>query len=433
MPVMRLTKRSVDNLHPRERAYVVYDDFLKGFGVRVMPSGLKSWIAEYRPGAGGRTASKRRMVLGKATDLSADKARKLAGDTLAAVRLGGDPARLRHEERKADKLAELIERYLSEYVDAKLKPGTAQLYRYLLRGIVVPRLGSRKARDVTRVDIERLHLAEKNRRPVIANRAVAALSGCYSWAIERGIVPQGVNPATGVRKFREQARERYLSAEEMERLGAAIREAETVGIPWDIDEAKPTIKHLPKSANRRTMISPHVATAIRLLLLTGARKGEILNLRWDQVDLRRGLLLLDDSKTGAKAIVLCGAAVTLFQKLSKFGRYVIAGQNENRPRCDLKRPWKLISRRSGLEGVRIHDLRHSFASIGAGSGMGLLVLGRLLGHKQASTTQRYAHLDNDPLRRAANEIGDAIERAMDPRSPIDRRPGETNHAPPLAH
>jgi integrase len=413
MPVMRLTKRSVDNLNDRERPYVVYDDTLKGFGVRVMPSGLKSWIAEYRPGAGGRTASKRRMVLGKTTDLSADKARKLAGHMLAAVRLGGDPAKLRHEERKADKLEELIERYLSEYVDAKLKPGTAQLYRYLLHGIVVPKLGSRKARDVTRVDVERLHLAEKDRRPVIANRAVAALSGCYSWAIERGIVPQGVNPAAGVRKFREQARERYLTAEEMERLGAAIREAETVGIPWNIDEAKPTIKHLPKSSKRCTVISPHVATAIRLLLLTGARKGEILNLLWEQVDLRRGLLLLDDSKSGAKAIVLSGAAVVLLQKLPRLGRYVIAGQSEDRPRCDLKRPWKLISRRSGLEGVRIHDLRHSFASIGAGSGMGLLVLGRLLGHKQASTTQRYAHLDNDPLRRAATDIADVIAQAME--------------------
>jgi integrase len=191
----------------------------------------------------------------------------------------------------------------------------------------------------------------------------------------------------------------------------AIREAETTGIRWIVDEDQPNAKHMPK--NGRTKIGPHVAAAFRLLILTGARLREILELKWEYVDLQRGLLLLPDSKTGQKAIILNGPALAILEKVPKVDdNFVIASDIEGQPRHDLNKPWKLISTRAELVGVRIHDLRHTHASYGAGAGFGLPIIGKLLGHSQPATTARYAHLDNDPLRRASNEIASQISRAM---------------------
>ena len=202
----------------------------------------------------------------------------------------------------------------------------------------------------------------------------------------------------------------------MTRLGDAVREGETAGLPYEIDETKPAAKHAPKEAHRRTKIGPHAAAAVRLLILTGARLREILHLKWEHVDLERGLLLLQDSKTGKKAIVLNAPALDILAKLPRIGAYVIAGQaagsDDDKPRADLNRPWRAIVKRAGLNGLRIHDLRHTHASVGAGLGLGLPIIGKLLGHTQASTTARYAHLDTDPLRRASEHIGSRLAAAM---------------------
>jgi integrase len=205
-----------------------------------------------------------------------------------------------------------------------------------------------------------------------------------------------------------------LSPGELERLGTAIREAETVGVPWITDPNK-KFKHLPK-LGRETVIGEHAAAALRLLIFTGARLREVLHLKWDHVDLERGLLLLPDSKTGKKTIVLNAPAISVLGGLTRVGAYVIAGDTaataNERPRADLKRPWSAVSRRAGLDGVRLHDLRHNFAAFGAGGGMGLPIIGKLLGHTQPQTTARYAHLDADPLRRASDTIGATIAAAM---------------------
>jgi integrase len=203
------------------------------------------------------------------------------------------------------------------------------------------------------------------------------------------------------------------------RLSEAIREAETAGIPWDVDETKPTAKHVAEE-NRRTLIGPHAAAALRLLILTGARLREILNLRWEWVDLERGLLLLPDSKTGRKTIVLNAPAMAVLAGLPRTGDYVIAGDNPEKPRADLNKPWRAIRKRAGLTNVRIHDLRHTHASIGAGAGLGLPIIGKLLGHSQPSTTARYAHLDADPLRSASEVIAGRIAAAMG--EALDRLP-----------
>jgi integrase len=217
----------------------------------------------------------------------------------------------------------------------------------------------------------------------------------------------GHNPAAKVDRNREEARERYLSTEEMIALGDALREAETVGIPHKAS----TSRHAPKEKNR-TVYGPHVTGAIRLLMLTGCRLREILHLRWSEYDAARGLLRLPDSKTGRKIVVLSSAAQAVLEGITLVGQYVIASRSvatkDETPRADLKKPWLAISRRAGLEGVHLHDLRHTFASVGAGDGMSLPIIGKLLGHADSATTARYAHVDVNPARAAADAIANKI-------------------------
>ena len=207
------------------------------------------------------------------------------------------------------------------------------------------------------------------------------------------MIPENTNPCRRIERYREEARERFLTTDELKRLGEALWEAETVGLRWTVDEHKRNARYLAKEPNRRTVISPRATAAIRPLLFTGARLREILGLRWEGIDLERGVIFLPDSKTGKKRIVLSAPAIAFLGTLTRTGNYVIEGNDPAKPRSDLKRPWAMISRRAALSCVRIHDLRHSFASTGVGAGLGLPIIGKLLGHSHMQTTQRYAHLE----------------------------------------
>jgi integrase len=406
MPNLKLGRRTLASLPPVVKPTVFYDSELTGFGLKVFPSGARSWLVEYRPGNGGRSVSKRRMVFGTPKTLTPDQARNQAAALLAKVKLGADPAGDRSDGRKADDVTGLLARFMDDHVRAKRKARTAALFDGYIKNHIVPLLGSRKAPALTRADVERLHKKIGKTNPVTANRVVSLLSAVYAYASRAGLLPKGTtNPALGIDKYREQNRERFLTEPELLRLGDAIREAETTGI----DRPEPKSKHAPK---KPITIGPHAAAAIRLLIFTGARLREILNLKWDHVDLQRGLLFLPDSKTGKKTIVLGGAALAILTNLKHVGNYVIAGNDPDKPRADLQRPWALVSKRAGLEGLRLHDLRHSFASVGAGSGLGLPIIGKLLGHSNSKTTERYAHLAADPLRRASDAISGAIAKAM---------------------
>lgn len=253
--------------------------------------------------------------------------------------------------------------------------------------------------------------------PVIANRALAVLKAMFSWAINMDLLPEGTsNPASGVEVFKEKERERFLSTEEMHRLGGALLLAETEGLPWQVQENASGAKHLPAPEKRRAHFDKHSVATIRLLLLTGARVREILDLEWSHVDFERGMLRLPDSKTGAKVIVLGAAALTVLDGLPRVGRFVIAstsaGTVNEKPRADVNRLWRAICRAAGIEGTRLHDLRHSNAAVGAGAGLSLHQIGALLGHSQAATTKRYAHLAADPMRRAADLIGAEVAAAL---------------------
>ncbi|VVT31408.1 site-specific integrase [Rhizobium sp. EC-SD404] len=436
MPTLKLSRRHVAAIGPVEKVTTYWDTELGGFGLRVFPSGKASWICEYRAGAGGRGAAKRRLTLGTADEtMTPEIARSYAKDILARVRLGADPAAERAEERAGDTLKDVAEAWFKRHILAKRKASTAAHYRQVLETHVYPRIASKRAVSLTRQDIARMHsdIAEKAREPrrsgakkrassstvrggtYVANQAIRILSSVFNWAADTGFVPEDHrNPVTRIEKFEEVGRERFLSREELGRLGAAITEAETVGIEWVVDETKPTAKHIPKQ--RRTFITPHVAGALRLLIFTGMRLREVLNLEWTHVDRDRRILLLPDSKTGKKAVVLSDAAFDLILGLPRIGRYVIAsdsaGAPDERPRADLKKPWKLVTTRAELDGLRLHDLRHSFASFGAGGGLGLPLIGGLLGHSDPKTTARYAHLATDPLRQAANAIAGSIETSL---------------------
>jgi integrase len=272
---------------------------------------------------------------------------------------------------------------------------------------VQPALGSKRAREVTSADVGKLHRKIGTKTPVTANRVVAVLSSLFSWAARLGKVPKDLNPARGITRYREARRERFLTSEELARLGDALREAETVGVPWVVDEQSPKAKHVPKD-NRRTKVSPYATAALRLLLLTGCRLREILNLRWEEFDRERGMLLLPDSKTGRKPVILSSAAIAVLEGIPHAGDYVIAGLRPKKARRDLKRPWEAIRHRAGLGPIRLHDLRHTFAATGAGSNLGLPVIGKLLGHRRAETTSRYAHVAADPLKTAADAIASKL-------------------------
>lgn len=420
----KINKRLIETLKPDQNEYTIWDPSLPGFGIRVRPSGSMTFVFIYRVG-GGRGAQQRRVTIGSALQVTPDKAREKAKALAGEVAFGRDPVAESNSQRETINVRSLADRFLDQHVEAKRKPTTAAFYRDIVERFVKPELGTIKIDKLTRADVAGLHHRLKG-TPFQANRVLAAIGSMYTFADKIGLVAEDTNPARKIERYKEARRERFLSTEELLRLGTALKEAETVGLPWSVDETKKTAKHLPKK--RRTIIGPHAIAAIRLLLFTGARLREILHLRWENVDFQRRLLFLPDSKTGKKTIVLNAPACSLLASLVRVGPYVIVGKDSEKPRSDLHRPWKMISEHAGLQGVRIHDLRHTHASVGAGAGFGLPIIGKLLGHTQASTTQRYAHLDNDPLQRASESIGMRLLLAMDG---TDEPPDKTLSIVPL--
>ena len=407
----KLTKRAVDGAEPQSGRYFLWDTELKGFALRVAQSGTKTYIVRYRPRGMGRGAPKRFVVLGRHGPITPNEARARAKAILGAVAAGEDPAKRQANSVCSMTVAGLVDKFIADHVQAKRKARTATGYAAILRRNLIPRLGKRVADQITSIEIAQLHLSMRS-RPYVANRMLAIVASMYAFASKAGLVPKGTNPSSGIERYRETSRERYLTIEELNRLGETLRLAETAGLPWKSMADKPASKHLAKPDNRHTLLAPEVVLAFRLLLFTGARLREILHLEWRHVDLDRGLILLPDSKTGRKTIVMSTLVLALLRASKRSGAFVIPGAEGDRPRSDLKKPWQAVQRHAILEGVRLHDLRHTFASIGAGASLGLPIVGKLLGHSQPATTARYAHLDADPLRRATNLIGEHLAGAL---------------------
>lgn len=402
---------------------------MKGFGVITRPNGRKVFIAQFRIGA-GRAAKEKRATIGSYGTWTVDLARAKAAELIREGQSGVDrqaineAANLAAEQSRAEvekqrrlarelRLNRIAARFMQEHVRLKRKPNTIRFYRMVIAKHILPVLGRKDAREITRQEVAQLHSGLIDTKAT-ANRVVAILSAIYGWAEGKEILPSGtLSPTRKLEKFREVAKERFLDIAELERLGAAIRMAETDGIAWEVKPNKHS-KHIPKT-DQFTRIDPDAAAALRMLIFTGARLREVLNLTWQEVDLERGLLRLKDSKTGRKTILLNGPARAVLSSLVRRSEFVFPGESREgtaQPRTDLKRPWNLVTKAAGLEGLRIHDLRHSFASAGASDGQSLVVIGKLLGHSQSSTTERYAHMAGDSLRQASDAIASKIAAAM---------------------
>lgn len=403
MATSTLNQRRLESLRPRPgEQYVVWDGVIPGFGVRVSPQGARAFVLKYRLPSG----RVRWKTIGRVGAVALDQARRLAKIDLGLVADGEDPLEAKDSARGAVTLKDVADRFLEEHVEARRKGPTQRLYRQVLTQHVIPRLGARSLAEVSTDDVLKLHHRLKA-TPVMANRTLAVLSALFGWAAKSGYRGKGphVNPCLGIEKFRERPRERYLTDAELKRLGAALR----VGQKYQ-------------------RLSPSAAAVIQLLLFTGARVGELLSLRRDAVELEKGLLRLADSKTGAKVIVLNGPALEVLRSWPKIGgspfvfpsetrrKPVVGEKKKERHRFDLNRPWRWLRHRARLNDVRIHDLRHSFASVAVSNSHSLPTVGALLGHRQAATTQRYAHLMDDPLRQASEGTAKTIATALRGRS-----------------
>jgi integrase len=374
----RLTKRIVDAVPVGS---TVWDSELKGFGCRRRKSGAAFYVLKYR--AGDR---QRWLTIGEhGKPWTPDAARKRAAELFFEIRAGGDPAAKKVERREGLTVYEFADRYDRDWIELHKKPSSASSDRYNLKNHVRPKLGRILMAELDGEDVRRLHRTLKN-KPTLANRVVALVSHMCTKAEEWGVRERNSNPCREVKFYREAKRDRYLTTEEMNRLGKALDAADG------------------------TTVSTYAVNAIRLLAMTGARLGEVLNLQWRDVDLERKLLLLRDSKTGSKPVLLSDTEVALLNALPRKddNPHVFCGKRNGSPLVNIQKPWRAIRDAAGLEDVRLHDLRHSFASVAANQGASLPMIGALLGHKQVQTTARYAHLAHDPTR----EVKDRTETIL---------------------
>jgi integrase len=382
----KLTKRIVEKIVPNAKDVLVWDDELRGFGIRVKSSGVRSYIIQYR----NQHGRSRRLTIGRHGPLTAVEARKQARLLLVEVAKGNDPAQIRQNDRNIETFKEFADRYFADYAPGRKKASTIVTDEINLRNHLLPALGKLPVPGITRADVIRWHQKMKD-RPGAANRTLCLLSHMMNVAEQWGLRTDGTNPCRHVEKYKSKKRERFLSVSELGQLGKALRTAEQNGTE-------------PET----------VIAAIRLLIFTGCRRGEILTVKWEYVDFENECLRLPDSKTGAKIVHLNAPSLAVLKSLGpKDKGWVIAGRKPEKPLVNLKKPWSRIRKAANIEDVRIHDLRHSFASVGVTGGLSLPIIGALLGHSQPRTTARYAHLAADPVKQASKTIADRIAAAMD--------------------
>lgn len=379
----KLTKGIVERIKPADQDILVWDEALPGFGVRVKPSGVRSYVVQYR---NRKTGNSRRMTLGQHGPLlTFAEAKKRARLILADAVQGSDPVAERQAARQAPTMAELATDYLERHAIPKKRPNSVRNDRAMLQNIILPKLGRKKVEAITRRDIESIHVAMRD-RPYQANRVLALLSKMFNLAISWQWCSD--NPAKGLERYHEDKRDRYLSDDELRRL-------------CDV---------LDQSPNKRS------ANAIRLQLLTGARLGEVLKAEWSNIDFDGGMWTKPSHHTKQKRtehLPLSPQALTFLSTMREGAApecpFLFPGDAPGKPLQDIKKFWRTITKEAGIQHYRRHDNRHTFASHLVSSGLSLEIVGRLIGHTNPATTQRYAHLADDPLRAAVSRFGSKIE------------------------
>lgn len=417
---MKLTADTVKRAKPSDRVVTLWDDDLRGFGLTIRPAsaahpnGRKTFIVKYRIGR-GRGAPQRKTSLGEpGSPYTAAEAREVAKNMIAQARLGEEPsevARVKPDENPT--LNDFLDTWVQDAASInrrtgrKRKPASVAGDIRRLNIHVRPLLGEKRVKDIGPDMLRRFRtdVAEGKTARVTKTKArglsrakggdgtavqtLRILSGVFAHAIDVGLLEQ--NPVKPIKLPAANERERFLSGEELARLGQSLAKLESVGI------------------------HPHGLNIIRLLALTGARRSEIEGLRWQSVDFDRGALILQDTKSGRAAFPLSGPALNLLSSLPRetASPWVFPATRGGKGHYrGVNKVWEHVRADAELEGVRLHDLRHSFASLGAVSGLGLQTVGKLLGHKQAATTARYSHLSEDPLRAAADQIGGVVAARM---------------------
>ncbi|MEQ1871184.1 MAG: site-specific integrase [Vicinamibacterales bacterium] len=395
MPERRkpLTQSSLFKIPVRPKRYSVPEGTLPGLAVRVDPTGQRAFQLLYRVALvnGNLDHRQRIATLGRVDHMTLAQARQIARSMLGDAARGTDPLKVKDAARKGLTVRTAFEKWLGEHVAARRAPSTVRNYRLAARHIN-QLLGGLSVDQLTTADAVRLHrkLADT---PYLANRVLAALSSFISWCERQGIRAPGANPCRGVEKFSERGHDRYLSDEEYGRLGAAIEQAKRAG-----------------------SLAIDALTAIEVLLMTGCRPAEVLNLEWAHVDLAAAMFRLPKSKTGEKVVYLSPEVVDLLRRWPKHvgTPWVFPGTGRGARRgthlVNLSKPWLKLRRIAQLPDVRLYDAcRHSFATVGVSEhGHTLPVLGALLGHKNAATTNRYAHIANRTARAAGAALGNSI-------------------------
>ena len=406
MPSTKITKTAVDSAKPEATDWFLWDTELKGFGLKVSKGGRKSYVCQYRT-PGGRSGENRRITIGgHGSPWTVETARAEAKKILGRVANGEDPAQEKQDLKKRLSVAELCDQYLKHGCATKkattLATDTGRIERH-----IKPLLGRKKVQDVTRADVKRflqdvangktaadIKTGKRGRAIVrggqgTATRTVGLLGGVFAYAVDCGMIE--ASPVIGVKRFADRKGNRYLSQKELVALGEVLRKAESEG-------------------ENSLAIS-----VIKLLVFTGARKNEIQGLKWSEVDFDSGCLKLADSKTGQKYIPLNAGALQVLNDQKRltgndhvFPAFRGDGHYEGTPKV-----WERVRKTAGLSDVRLHDLRHSFASIAVAGGASLPIIGALLGHAHSATTQRFAHLSDDPLRAASEAVGNRISAALD--------------------
>jgi integrase len=405
MPTAKLTKRIVDGAQSTDRDLFFWDSEVAGFGLKVTPGGRKVYVCQYRVGGGRRGVSRRYSIGVHGAPWTVEKARKEARRLLGLVANGSDPvADVRHK-RATPTVSELCELYLSEGCSTK-KESTLATDRGRIERHIKPLLGRKPVSEVTRADVRRFlnDVAKGKTRADIktgrrgraiveggqgtATRTVGLLGGIFSFAQGSGLRED--NPVRGVKRFPDRKSERFLSSVELAKLGRALTGLEGAGS------------------------NPSAIAIIRLLALTGARKGEISNLRWSEVDFERAFLRLGDSKTGQKIVPVGAPALQLLASLPRDSnsQFVFPAAFGGGRFQGVDKVWRKIRVQADLSALRLHDLRHSYASMGIATGDALPIIGALLGHADVKTTARYAHLADDPVKAAADRISGAMANAL---------------------
>jgi integrase len=409
----KLTKRFVESLKAGDGDQVIFDDLVPGFGVRMVPGGIRSYLVQYR----NAQRRSRRLTIGKHGTITVDQARDRARKILAAVHDGRDPAGEKQAFREAPIMNELLDRYLTEHVGKKNAESTGEVVRGIVEKHIRPSLGTHKVAGVTMNDVEAMHRRMAN-TPRQANFALAICSKAFSLAELWRARPNGSNPCKGIERYPEEQRERFLTGEELLRLGEVLRAAVSQGLPWS-DNLKAS-KHLPKPENRRALYPRGTTAAIELLLYTGCRLSEILNLEWSRVDLaEEELITLAKTKSGKpQYVVINQPARSVLEEMwpgNTKARFVLPSRDDAaRPlsKSAIEQAWQRIRTVAGLEDVHLHDLRHTLGTYAGQTDANAFMVRDLLRHRTLAMTGRYVNRANDPLRALSDQVAKRIEAGL---------------------